>query len=59
MSEPPVHLALSRLQDLGIALEITRRQRGRIYVYDEYLTLVSEDTTRDGSGSSAASSSAP
>lgn len=44
MSEPPVYQALARLQELGIAREITGRQRGRVYVYDEYLRLLNEDT---------------
>lgn len=44
MSEPPVYQAFARLQELGIAREITGRQRGRIYVYDEYLALLNEDT---------------
>ena len=44
MSEPPVYQAFSRLQELGIARETTGRQRGRVYVYDEYLTLLSEET---------------
>jgi Fic family protein len=44
MSEPPIYQAFSRLEELGIAREITGRRRGRIYVYDEYLTLLNEDT---------------
>jgi Fic family protein len=44
MSEPPVYQAFARLEELGIAREITGRQRGRIYVYDEYLSLLSEDS---------------
>jgi Fic family protein len=44
MSEPPIHQALARLERIGIAREITGRQRGRIYVYDEYLRRLSEDT---------------
>jgi Fic family protein len=43
MSEPPVYQAFSRLEEIGIAQEITRRQRGRIYVYAEYLRLLNED----------------
>ena len=43
MSEPPVYQAFSRLEEIGIAREITRRQRGRIYVYGEYLRLLNED----------------
>jgi hypothetical protein len=44
MSEPPVYQAFSRLQELGVAREITGRQRGRIYVYGEYLATLNEDT---------------
>ncbi len=43
VSEPPVYQALARLERLGIVREITGRQRGRVYVYDEYLTLLGED----------------
>ncbi len=45
MSEPPVYQAFARLVDLGIAKEITGRQRGRNYVYDEYLALLNADIT--------------
>jgi len=44
MSEPPVYQAFTRLQELGLAREITGRQRGRIYVYEEYLQLLNADT---------------
>jgi Fic family protein len=45
MSEPPIYQAFARLQELGLAREITGRQRGRIYVYEEYLQLLNADTT--------------
>jgi len=45
MSEPPVYQAFTRLEELGIAREITGKQRGRVYVYDEYLALLNADTT--------------
>jgi Fic family protein len=44
LSGPPIHAALRRLQDAGILREITGRQRGKVYVYDEYLTLLSAGT---------------
>jgi Fic family protein len=45
MSEPPVYQAFSRLEQLGIVREVTGRQRRRLYVYDQYLTLLNEGTT--------------
>lgn len=45
-SEPPVYQAFARLEELGIAREVTGRQRGRAYVYDSYLALLNEGTTR-------------
>ncbi len=44
MSEPPAYQAFARLEELGLAREITGRQRGRIYVYEEYLQLLNADT---------------
>jgi len=44
MSEPPAYQAFARLEALGLVREITGRQRGRIYVYDEYLRLLNADT---------------
>lgn len=44
LSGPPVYAALRRLEDIGILREITGRQRGRVYVYDQYLTLLSAGT---------------
>jgi Fic family protein len=43
LSEPPVYQAFTRLEALGILREITGRQRGRLYVYDEYLSLLNAD----------------
>jgi Fic family protein len=45
LSEPPVYAAVSRLEELGILREVTGRQRGKVYVYDEYLQLLNEGTT--------------
>jgi Fic family protein len=44
LSGPSIHAALRRLQDAGILREITGRQRGKVYVYDEYLALLSAGT---------------
>jgi Fic family protein len=46
MSEPPVYQAFSRLEEIGVAREITGRQRGRIYIYAEYLETLNADTTQ-------------
>jgi Fic family protein len=46
-SEPTVTGALRRLEDLGIARELTRRPRGRVYAYERYLDLLSEGTEQD------------
>jgi DNA-binding Lrp family transcriptional regulator len=43
LSEPPVYQALSKLEGLKIVREITGRQRGRVYAYDEYLALLNAD----------------
>ncbi len=42
LSEPTAYKAVGRLQDAGILKEVTGRQRGRLYVYDEYLQLLDE-----------------
>jgi Fic family protein len=44
LSGPPIYAALRRLEDGGILREITGRQRGRVYVYDEYLALLNAGT---------------
>jgi Fic family protein len=44
LSEPPVYQALARLEALGIVREVTGRQRGRVYAYDQYLALLNADT---------------
>jgi Fic family protein len=40
LSVPTVNGALARLEQAGILREVTGRRRGRIFVYDEYLTLL-------------------
>lgn len=45
LSGPPVYGAIRRLEELGILREFTGRRRGKLYVYDEYLTRLNEGTT--------------
>jgi Fic family protein len=45
LTEPPVYGAIARLEELGILREVTGRQRGKVYAYDEYLELLNEGTT--------------
>jgi Fic family protein len=40
LSVPTVNGALARLEQAGIMREVTGRRRGRIFVYDAYLTLL-------------------
>ena len=44
LTEPPVYGAVSRLEEAGILREVTGRQRGKLYVYDEYLAILNEGT---------------
>jgi Fic family protein len=45
ITPPPVYTAISRLEEIGILREVTGRQRGKVYAYDEYLALLNEGTT--------------
>ena len=45
LSAPPVYSAIARLEEAGILREVTGRQRGKLYVYDEYLARLNEGTT--------------
>ena len=45
LSAPPVYNAVNRLEGAGILREVTGRQRGKLYVYDEYLARLNEGTT--------------
>lgn len=45
LSQPTVSNGVKRLEEAGILVEATGRQRGRLYVYDEYLKLLNEGTT--------------
>lgn len=44
LTGPPVYGAIERLEKAGILREATGRQRGKLYVYDEYLTILNEGT---------------
>lgn len=44
MTGPPVYAAIDRLESAGILREATGRQRGKLYVYDEYLMILNEGT---------------
>ncbi len=44
LTDPPVYNAISRLEEAGILREVTGRQRGKIYVYDQYLSILNEGT---------------
>lgn len=49
LSAPPVYAAVGRLEEVGILREVTGRQRGKLYVYDEYLARLNEGTTQPAS----------
>lgn len=49
LSAPPVYAAVNRLEEAGILREVTGRQRGKLYVYDEYLGRLNEGTTEPAS----------
>ena len=44
LTDPPVYGAIERLVRLDILREVTGRQRGKLYVYEEYLALLREGT---------------
>lgn len=46
LSAPPVYAAVGRLEAAGILRELTGRQRGKLYAYDEYLARLNEGTTQ-------------
>ena len=43
LSIPAVTNGMSALEQLGIAREVTNKQRYRIYSYDEYISILNED----------------
>jgi Fic family protein len=46
LSEPTVASAIGHLERLQMVKEVTGRKRARLYVYDEYLSILSEGTER-------------
>ena len=61
LSRPTVASSLSHLREAGIVRETTGRQRGRAFIYERYLALLSEGTeplrrgpSRGGHGNDAA-----
>lgn len=44
LSLPAVTNGMAALEQLGIASEITNKKRNRIYSYDEYISILNEDT---------------
>jgi Fic family protein len=46
LSEPTVASAIGHLERLRMVREVTGRKRSRLYVYDEYLSILSEGTER-------------
>jgi Fic family protein len=44
LTGPPTYDAIRRLEDLGILREITGQQRGRVWVYGEYIDLLNAGT---------------
>lgn len=45
LSFPAASTAMQSLVELGVAREITGRRRNRVFVYDRYLSILSEGTT--------------
>lgn len=41
-TKPTINTAFEQLQALGIVEEVTKRQRGRVYAYREYLAILNE-----------------
>lgn len=44
MSAPTVAKSIQHLRDLGLVREITGKQRGRMFVYSDYLSILSQGT---------------
>jgi Fic family protein len=44
LTTPPVYAAIERLEKVGILREATGRQRGKLYLYDRYLSILNEGT---------------
>ncbi len=44
ITPPTVRKAIGHLRDLGLLREVTGRQRGRVFVYDDYLAILARGT---------------
>ena len=44
ISPPTIAKSIQHLEDLGIVREVTGKQRGRMYVYSDYLSILSRGT---------------
>ncbi|MCW3012695.1 MAG: filamentation induced by cAMP protein Fic [Solirubrobacterales bacterium] len=44
LTDPPIYAAFRRLEDLGVLTETTGRQRGKVWAYAEYLSILNEGT---------------
>ena len=44
LTTPPVYAAIGRLEKAGILREATGRQRGKLYVHSQYLSILNEGT---------------
>lgn len=44
LSEPTVYTAIKHLEKLGIVSEVTRKTRNRVYVYNDYMSILDEGT---------------
>lgn len=44
ISEPTVYTSFKRLEELGIVSEVTRKSRNRLYVYNDYMSILEEGT---------------
>jgi Fic family protein len=53
LTDPPIYAAIRRLEAAGILREATGRRRGKLYVYDRYLSILDEGTEALQSGEGA------
>ncbi len=45
ISKPTIRKSIHHLIDLGVLREVTGKQRGQMFVYDKYLSILNEGTT--------------
>ena len=43
LTAPPTRKAIELLESLNVLREITGKRRGRVYAYDEYLQILTDD----------------